>query len=78
MNEEISGPVKQYGERCIPESVILKCLPAHQVPVWEKYMRGKTLTQIGFDEWGIWETDYKSFKRHMDRLYLKELELRDI
>ncbi len=66
--------LKGYVDGCIPESDILKVLSEDQVPLWENYMRGKTITQIGFDDWGIWETDYSSFKRHMDNLYLKELE----
>ena len=66
--------LKGYVDGCIPEADILKVLSEDQIPLWENYMRGKTITQIGFDDWGIWETDYSSFKRHMDNLYLKELE----
>jgi hypothetical protein len=70
--------LKGYVDGCIPEADILKVLSEDQVPLWENYMRGKTITQIGFDDWGVHETDYNLFKGYVDVLYLKELELRDM
>jgi hypothetical protein len=63
-----------YLDEFIPESDILKLLSEDKIPLWEDYMKNKTLTQIGFDDWGVNETDYNLFKRYIDNLYLKELE----
>ena len=59
---------------CIPEKNILKSLPEELLPLWENYMRGKTVQECGFDDWGVHETDYNLFKGYIDVLYLKELE----
>jgi hypothetical protein len=68
-------PVREgYLDEFIPESDILNLLSEDMIPLWEDYMKNKTLTQIGFDDWGVHETDYNLFKKHMDNLYLKELE----
>ena len=62
------------ADGCISEKKILNVLTDDMIPLWENYMRGKTVSEIGFDEWGIYECDYNSFKRHITNLYLKELD----
>ena len=57
----------------IPEKEILKNLPEDIVPIWEKYMRGKTVQEIGFDDWGIYDYDYDAFRRHIINLCLKHM-----
>jgi hypothetical protein len=63
-----------YLDEFIPEKDILNLLSEDMIPLWENYMKNKTLTQIGFDNWGVHETDYNLFKGYVDVLYLKELE----
>jgi len=70
--------LKGNVDGCIPEADILKVLSEDMIPLWENYMKNKTLTQIGFDDWGVHETDYNLFKGYIDVLYLKELELKDM
>jgi hypothetical protein len=48
-------------------------MPEDLVPVWEKYMRGKTVQEIGFDDWGVPESDYESFRRHIINHCLKHM-----
>ena len=67
-----------YLDEFILEKDILNLLSEDMIPLWEDYMKNKTLTQIGFDDWGVHETDYNLFKGYVDVLYLKELELRDM
>jgi len=65
--------LKGYVDGCIPEADILKVLSEDQVPLWENYMRGKTVQEIGFDDWGVPESDYESFRRHIINHCLKHM-----
>lgn len=59
---------------CIPEKDILRSLPEELLPLWENYMRGKTIQDCGFDDWGIYEYDYTNFQQHVIKLVLKHME----
>ena len=59
---------------CIPEKNILKSVPEELLPLWENYMRGKTVQECGFDDWGVYEYDYKTFQQHVLGLVIKHME----
>ena len=65
--------LKAVCDGCISEREILKAMPEELIPVWEKYMRGKTVQEIGFDDWGVPESDYESFRRHIINHCLKHM-----
>jgi len=57
---------------CIFEKDILRALPEELIPLWENYMRGKTVQDAGFDEWEIYAYDYTTFQDHILNLIWKE------
>jgi len=59
---------------CILEKDILKALPEELIPLWENYMRGKTVQDAGFDEWEIYAYDYTTFQSHILNLVWKEMK----
>ena len=48
-------------------------MPEDILPIWEKYMKGKTVQQLDFDDWGIYDYDWDTFRRHIINLCLKHM-----
>jgi hypothetical protein len=65
--------IKANANGCILEKDILKALPEDVIPIWENYMRGKTVQMSDFDEWEVYEYDYTTFQRHIINLCLKHM-----